>query len=61
MITSTQITNIEIFAFITVLVFKLLSREILFINKKRQYKLLKSKLLFQKIANFTGKLLQIDA
>ena len=60
MITSTQITNIEIFAFITVLVFKLLSREILFINKKRQYKLLKSK-LFQKIANFTGKLLQIDA
>ena len=61
MITSTQITNTEIFAFITVPVFKLLSREILFINKKRQYKLLKSKLLFQKIANFTGKLLQIDA
>ena len=61
MITSTQITNTEIFAFITVPVFKLLSGEILFINKKRQYKLLKSKLLFQKIANFTGKLLQIDA
>ena len=57
MITSTQITNTEIFAFITVPVFKLLSGEILFINKKRQYKLLKSKLLFQKIANFTGKLL----
>ena len=61
MITSTQITNTEIFAIITVPVFKLLSGEILFINKKRQYKLLKSKLLFQKIANFTGKLLQIDA
>ena len=61
MITSTQITNTEIFAFITIPVFKLLSGEILFINKKRQYKLLKSKLLFQKIANFTGKLLQIDA
>ena len=61
MITSTQITNTEIFAFITVPVFKLLSGEILFINKKRQYKLLKSKLLFQKIANFTSKLLQIDA
>ena len=61
MITSRQITNTEIFAFITVPVFKLLSGEILFINKKRQYKLLKSKLLFQKIANFTGKLLQIDA
>ena len=61
MITSTQITNTEIFAFITVPVFKLLSGEILFINKKRQYKLLKRKLLFQKIANFTGKLLQIDA
>ena len=34
-------------AFIAVLVFKLLSRE-----------LLKSRLLFKKIANFTGKLLQ---
>ena len=34
MITSTQITNTEIFAFITVLVFKLLSRKVLFLNRK---------------------------
>ena len=31
---STQITNTEIFAFIAVLVFKLLGRQILFINEK---------------------------
>ena len=34
MIASTQITNTEIFTFIAVLVFKLLSRKILFINRK---------------------------
>ena len=34
MIASTQITNAEIFAFIAVLVFQLLSRKILFINRK---------------------------
>ena len=34
MIASTQITNIEIFAFVAALVFKLLSRRILFINRK---------------------------
>ena len=34
MITSTQIRNPEIFAFVAVLVFKLLSLEILFINRK---------------------------
>ena len=34
MISSTQITNTEIFAFIAVLVFKLLSRKVLFTNKK---------------------------
>ena len=34
MITSTQITNTEIFAFTVVLVFKLLSRKVLFINGK---------------------------
>ena len=34
MIASTQIANTEIFAFIAVLVFKLLSRKILFINRK---------------------------
>ena len=34
MITSTQITNPEIFAFIAVLVFKLLTHKVLFINRK---------------------------
>ena len=49
MITLTQITNTDnIFIFTAVLVFKLLSFNILFMNKKRQ----------QKIANFMGKLLQ---
>ena len=33
MITSTQIKNTEIFAFIAVLVFKLLNRKLLFINE----------------------------
>ena len=34
MIASTQITNTEIFAFIAVVVFKLLSRMVLFISTK---------------------------
>ena len=34
MISSTQITNTGNFAFIVVLVFKLLSRKVLFINRK---------------------------
>ena len=34
MIASTQTTNINIFAFIAVLVFKLLSRKVLFIKRK---------------------------
>ena len=34
MIASTQITNTEVFAFIAVLVFKLSSQKVLFINKK---------------------------
>ena len=34
MIVSPQITNAEIFAFISVLVFKLLGRKVLFINRK---------------------------
>ena len=34
MIASTQITNTEIFRFIAVLVFKSLSRKVLFINRK---------------------------
>ena len=33
-IASTQITNTETFAFIAVLVFKLLNRKVLFINRK---------------------------
>ena len=59
MITSTPITNPETFEFIAVLVFKLWSNEVLFINRKDiNQKLLKSRLLFNKIADFTGKLLQ---
>ena len=68
---STPITNIEIFVFIAVLVFKLLSREVLFINRKdnkinkkqatRLLRLLSSTLLFKKITNFSCKLLQISA
>ena len=40
MVTSTQITNTEILAFIAILIFKLLSRKVLFINRKdkRNYK-----------------------
>ena len=34
MITSTQITNTDVFAFITVLVFKILSSKLLFIIRK---------------------------
>ena len=58
MIASIQITTTEIFAFIAVVVFDLLIRNCLFKKQKRQQKLLKSRLLFKKIANFTGKLLQ---
>ena len=34
MISSVQITNTEMFSFIAVLVFKLLNRKVLFINRK---------------------------
>ena len=57
MIASTQITNTEFFVFPIVLVFKL-SRKVLFINGKKQYKLSKSRLRFKKIGKFSGKLLQ---
>ena len=57
MIALTQI-NTGIFAFISVLALKLLNRKVLFTNRKRQWKLLKSRLLFKKIANFLGQLLQ---
>ena len=53
-IASAQMTNTESFAFIAILVFKLLSRKVLFINRKDNKKVVLSK----KIANFTGKLLQ---
>ena len=46
MIASTQITNTGIFAFIAVLVLKLLSRKVLFYKQKRQQKLLKYRLFF---------------
>ena len=36
MIASTQIANTEVFTFITVLVFKLLNRKALFINRKNK-------------------------
>ena len=57
MITSTQITNTEIFAFIAVLVFQLLSRKVLFKNRKA-IETIKKQAAFEEIANFTGKLLQ---
>ena len=58
MVPSIQVGNTEIFVFIAVLDFKLFSRKLFFINRKDNYKLLKSKLFLKKIANFTGKLLQ---
>ena len=60
MFTLTQIANIEIFAFISVLVFNLLSHKSLFINKKHKRNCWKVGYFFKKIANFMGKLLQND-
>ena len=57
MIASTQMINTEIFAFMAVLVFKLMSRKVVFMSR-RNNRNLKSRLLFTKLANFTGKLLQ---
>ena len=56
MIPSTQIINTEMFAFIAVVAFRLLSNKVLLVNRKdnRNY----NNLLFKKIANFTGKLPQ---
>ena len=54
MAASTQRVNTEIFAFLAVVVYsKVISKQ------KRQSKLLKSRLLFTKMANFRGKLLEI--
>ena len=52
MIASTQIKNTEVFAYITVLVFKLLSLG------TENTKLLKSRIIIKKLANFTSNLLQ---
>ena len=57
MVAPTQITNTQIFAFLAVLDFKLLSRKVVY-KQKRRKKLLKSRLFFKKLASFTGKLLQ---
>ena len=56
-IASTQITNTENSVFIAVVIFKLLSRKVLFINRKDNRNL-KSRLLFKNIADVTGELLQ---
>ena len=58
MMTLTQIANTEIFAFIAILVFRLLSRKVLFINTKDNRNCQKVGYFFKKIANFTGKLQQ---
>ena len=59
MIASRQITNTGIFALMAVLVFELLSRKSFVYKQKRQQKLLKSRLHYRKVPNFTVKLLQI--
>ena len=58
-IASSQITNTEIFAFIAALVFRLLSREVLIINKKN-IRQLTSRLLFKKVANSTGNTAKLE-
>ena len=58
MIALTQITNNEILASIAAIAFNLLNRKLLFTNRKGNINFLKSRLLFKKTANFTGKLLQ---
>ena len=56
MIVSKQVSDTEIFAFIAILVFQLLSRTFLFI-KKRKLKRLKSRLLFMEISDMKKKCL----
>ena len=46
MITSIQITNIEVFAFAAVLIFKLISRKVLFIIRKDNRKFHGKKIKF---------------
>ena len=52
-IAPTQMANTDIFAFIAILVFQLLSRKVLFIHRKDN-----RNCLFKNIANLTDKLLQ---
>ena len=56
---SVQITNIGIFALIANLIFKLLSRKFLFINRKDSRNFLKVGYFFKKIINFKGKIFRI--
>ena len=58
MILSTQIKNTEVFAFIAVLVLKLMSCKFLFINRKDNTNCSKVGYFFKNQTNFTGKLLQ---
>ena len=58
MITWAQITNTEIFSFITVLVFKLLNSKVLFMRRKDNRNCQKVGYLFEIIANVTGEILQ---
>ena len=58
MIISTQIKNTELFAFIDVLVFKLLGRKVFFINRKDNKNYEKVGYYLNKIVNFTSKLLE---
>ena len=55
MIALTQIANTEMFAFIAVPVLKLISRKVLFINRKDNRNL-KSRLLFLKKTKFHGQI-----
>ena len=58
MITSTQTTNTEIFAFKAVLIFTLLRPRILFINRKDNRNCSKVGYFSKKLADFAGKLRQ---
>ena len=59
MIASTPKSNTGIFAFISILVFRILNRKVLFINRRNNRNFKKNTLLFKKTAKFMGKLLQI--
>ena len=58
MIVSTQITNTEFFSIHSCSSFYVVEPYNFVYKQKRQKKLLKSRLIFKKIANSTGKLLE---